>query len=67
MVKLKLARVEENQAADSAVIRSVLWLRGTNLEGEAFESFGHFRMWVGKPLGPNGERTGEGASDAGTG
>ncbi|MDY7092569.1 MAG: VCBS repeat-containing protein [Acidobacteriota bacterium] len=38
LAKLKLARVEEIQGEEGAVVRSVLWLRGQRPGGELFES-----------------------------
>jgi hypothetical protein len=44
--KFKLDAVEEILSADSAVIRSFLWLRGANASGATFESQAMFRMWI---------------------
>jgi hypothetical protein len=52
--KFKLDRVEEIPDARSAVIRSMLWLRGTRATGELFETRALFRMWLGEE---NGEWT----------
>lgn len=44
--KGKLRLVESQEGTRSAVIRSVLWLRGKTPEGELFESQARFRMWI---------------------
>ena len=43
-IKFKLDALEETPSAESAMIRSVLWVRGTTTGGEASESFGHYQM-----------------------
>jgi hypothetical protein len=44
--KFKLDAVEDIPHAGAAVIRSILWLRGTTHSGEAFECHALFRMWL---------------------
>ena len=44
--KFKLDRVEEMPAAGQAVVRTVMWLRGTRDDGSLFETQAPFRMWL---------------------
>ncbi|MCB1032347.1 MAG: VCBS repeat-containing protein [Acidobacteria bacterium] len=47
MAKLKLASVEEiGDGGKSAVIRTLLWVRGTNREQRRFESQAMLRFWL---------------------
>ena len=45
--KFKLDSVEEIVSPDSAVVRGVLWIRGTNISGQPFETHALFRQWIG--------------------
>jgi len=67
LVKFKLDRVEEIHGEEEAVIRAVLWLRGTDREGLAFESFGHFRIWIARREIAAGGEGGEGEGGGGGG
>ena len=44
--KFKLDAIEEIPAPNQAVVRSMLWIRGTSADGKAFESHARFRMWL---------------------
>jgi hypothetical protein len=44
--KFKLDAVELIPQLGKAVIRSILWLRGTNRSGDVFECHALFRMWL---------------------
>jgi hypothetical protein len=44
--KCKLDAVEAMPRAGAAVVRSILWLRGTTTSGETFECHTLFRMWL---------------------
>jgi hypothetical protein len=44
--KFKLDAVEQIHGAGSAIIRAILWVRGVNREGIAFESHALFRQWL---------------------
>ena len=44
--KCKLDSVEQILSHDSAIIRSLLWVRGTDAAGVAFESHALFRQWI---------------------
>jgi hypothetical protein len=44
--KCKLDSVEKINSSDSAVVRSILWVRGTRGAGEVFESHALFRYWI---------------------
>jgi hypothetical protein len=68
--KWRLDLVEEIPHADAAVIRSFLWLRGTNLEDEVFESQVVLRMWTRKVDGEwkiNKQELVHGVTTTGTG
>jgi hypothetical protein len=44
--KFKLGAIEQIPRRGEAVVRAVLWLRGTDQSGEAFECHTHFRLWI---------------------
>ena len=44
--KLKLAALEDLSQDDVAVVRTVLWLRGSLQDGTAFESHATLRLWL---------------------
>jgi len=44
--KCKLDSVEKILNPNSAIVRSILWVRGTNAAGVAFESHALFRQWI---------------------
>ncbi len=43
-IKFKLDVLEETPSPESALIRSLLWVRGMTADGEASESLAHYRM-----------------------
>ena len=47
-VKFVLDRIEDLTNAEKPIIRSVLWVIGTNDADEVFESQAHFRLWLTK-------------------
>jgi hypothetical protein len=44
--KFKLDRVEEVLAPERAIVRAVMWLRGSRADGRVFEIQAPFRMWM---------------------
>jgi hypothetical protein len=44
--KGKLAIVESQTGTEAAVVRALLWLRGTSAAGQRFEAQAHLRLWI---------------------
>ena len=44
--RCKLDAVEEISRPGRAVVRAILWLRGSGSDGKAFECHAHLRMWL---------------------
>ena len=46
LAKFKIESIEKNDGLDSAILKTLLWLRGTQEDGEKVETHAYFRLWL---------------------
>lgn len=46
LAKFKIESIEKNDKLKSAQLKTLLWLRGTEENGEKVETHAHFRLWL---------------------
>jgi hypothetical protein len=51
LAKIKIEDIEENDGLKSATLKTMLWLRGNQEDGEKVETHAYFRLWLIKDDG----------------